>query len=80
MITLILGLEPATIHCALPVNASMNTSLPCDEGEGATCVYSQCEVYTNFSNTFDTTEPCPNGWTYSDDVHSIVNEVCNIFH
>ena len=61
----------------LPDGASLNTSVPCDNGEGATCIYSQCEVYTNYSHTSNTTETCPDGWTYSDEIESIATEVKN---
>lgn len=70
------GLEPNEIHCALPNGVFKNTSVPLEPDEDGTgSVYSQCEVYTNYSSVHNSTEACPDGWTFSDEIHSIVSEV-----
>ncbi|CAH1797859.1 unnamed protein product [Owenia fusiformis] len=66
-----IGEEPAH-HCRVPVNNTLNGSLPINNGE-----WDKCRMFINDTNQ---TMPCNNGWEYAEGFDNVVTEwnlVCN---
>ena len=69
-------LKPAEVHCRLPPNISTNGSIPtAREPITGHEVLSQCDVYQDYDVNTNITIGCPDGWFYSEEVYTIVNQV-----
>jgi len=76
-----LGQKPASHHCAVPDGVTVSNAIPPSKDDPS--VLASCSHYAEFSSSNNITEGCPDGWTYSDDVYSMIHQwdaVCDNAH